>query len=64
MVCWKNLEENKADQFELKNELKNVAQLFVRSVGATEPPGTDYSIHSEVLAVVEADPYLRELFGL
>jgi hypothetical protein len=62
VVSWKNLEGHKADQDELKKELRDAAQLFVRGVEATQPTGTD--IDNEVLAVVEADPYLGELFGL
>jgi hypothetical protein len=63
VVCWKNIEAHKTDLDDLKKELKDVAQLFVRSVEATQSLGTDCAIDNEILVLVEADPCLQELFA-
>lgn len=64
VVCWKNIEDSKADQGNLKEGLKDLAQLLVTSAKSTDSTDADSGINNDILAVVEADPHLGELFSL
>lgn len=64
VACWKNIEHNKADQADLKEGLKDLSRLLVTGAETGDPSDTEYGINSDVLALVEADSRLGELFGL